>query len=113
MTGDRLPGAPAIARVWRGATSRDNAAAYQQHLRTDTLPGLERLDGYRGAYVIRRELADEVEFVVVTLWDSIDAIRGFVEADYRVAVIPAEARRLLSAFDEMATHYDVAVARLP
>jgi heme-degrading monooxygenase HmoA len=98
-----------IARHWRGVSSRDTAAAYLDHLRTETLPQLRAIDGHRGAYVLRREAGDAVEFVVVTLWSSLESVRAFAGDDYEAAVLPPRARDLLMSFDERALHYDVAV----
>lgn len=98
-----------IARLWRGRTTTENADAYLAHLRRDTLPRLAALDGYAGAYVLRRDAILGVDFIVVTLWGSTEAIRAFAGDDYEAAVIPDEARRLLAAFDERADHYVIAV----
>lgn len=94
-----------ITRLWRGWTSRQNAAAYEALLRTEVLPGIHRVAGYRGAWLLRRELSESVEFVTLTLWDSMDAIRAFAGDDLEQAVVPAEARRLLAKFDQRSVHY--------
>jgi heme-degrading monooxygenase HmoA len=96
-----------IARLWRGWTTRANAGAYERHLAQATLPALERIAGYRDAYVLRRNLGGDVEFVVVTLWESLEAVRRFAGDDYEVAVVPLEARAVLSRFEEHVRHYNV------
>ena len=101
--------APTIARHWRGYALRENAGAYVEHLRRDTLPKLESIDGFRGAYVLERDLGEEVAFVVLTLWSSLDAVRAFAGDDYETAVLPPEARRLLSRFEDTVDHFEVAV----
>ncbi|HEV8687351.1 MAG TPA: antibiotic biosynthesis monooxygenase [Gaiellaceae bacterium] len=96
-----------IARIWHGWTTPGNADPYEAHLRDVVLPGIEeRIDGFRGVYLLGREAGDEVEFVTVTLWDSLDAVREFAGEDYEVAVVPEEARRLLTRFDERSAHYE-------
>jgi antibiotic biosynthesis monooxygenase (ABM) superfamily enzyme len=96
-----------IGRIWHGWTARENADAYERLLRAEVLPGIgRRVEGYRGAYVLRRESGDEVEFVTVTLFDSLDAFAG---EDQEVAVVPPEARRLLARFDERSAHYETVV----
>jgi heme-degrading monooxygenase HmoA len=57
-----------IARVWRGEATSDNAPRYVDHLEGSVFPKLERLSGHEGAYLLRRESNDHVEFVVLTLW---------------------------------------------
>ena len=95
-----------IARTWHGWAAPENADAYEGLLRTEVLPGIERIDGYRGAYVLRTDSAS-VEFVTVTLWETFDAIRAFAGDDYERAVVPPDARRLLERFDERSRHYEV------
>ena len=96
-----------IARTWRGETEPANADRYVAHLRDRTLPVLMGLPGYKGAYVLRLASGPRVEFTVVTLWESLDAIRGFAGPDAAVAVVPPEARELLASFDDRAAHWDV------
>ena len=99
-----------IARLWHGWTTRENADAYEGLLRSEVLPGIHRIEGYKGAYLLRREAGGEIEFVTVTLWDSFEAIRAFAGADYEVAVVLPEARKLLSRFDPRSVHYDTRLA---
>lgn len=101
-----------IARHWRGWTEVGNADAYEALLRDKVLPGLKEVEGYRGGYVLRGSVqsnhgAREVEFVVVNLFDSIDAVKGFAGADYTVAVFDLEAEKLLSRVEPNAVHYEV------
>jgi heme-degrading monooxygenase HmoA len=96
-----------IARHWRGWTVPENADAYQQLLSGTVLPGLKRISGYRGGYVLRRDVAEEVEFVVVNLFDSIEAVQQFAGPDYTVAQFEPEARRLLARVEPLAVHYEV------
>jgi heme-degrading monooxygenase HmoA len=98
-----------IARIWHGWTRPENADAYETLLRSEVLPGISRIDGARGAYVLRDPVEDEVEFVTITLWDSLDAVRAFAGDDYEVAVVPPPARRLLSRFDERSRHYETVI----
>jgi heme-degrading monooxygenase HmoA len=98
-----------IARIWHGWTTPGNADAYEALLRSEVLPEIRQIDGARGAYVLREPLDGEVEFVAITLWDSLDAVRAFAGADYEVAVVPPSARQLLSRFDERSRHYEAVI----
>jgi len=98
-----------ISRLWRGWTTFDNADAYEELLRTKILPGIHRVDGYKGAYLLRRDVEDRVEFVTLTLWESMDAVRAFAGEDHEVAVVPPEARQLLSKFDRRSKHYETVI----
>jgi heme-degrading monooxygenase HmoA len=95
-----------IARLWHGWTEPENAGAYEELLRAHVLPGIHRVDGYHGAYLLRRDAGDEVEFVTVTLFASWEAVRAFAGDDLEAAVVPTEARRLLKRFDERSVHYE-------
>jgi heme-degrading monooxygenase HmoA len=99
-----------ISRVWHGRTTRENADAYEELLRTEILPGIQRVPGYRGASLLRRDVDDEVEFMAITRFDSLDAVREFAGEDYELAVIEPEARRLLSTFDEQSAHYETVLS---
>jgi hypothetical protein len=61
-----------IARIWRGWTTPENADAYQEIVSQEVLPGIaaRNLDGYHGAYLLRRRLDDEVEFATILLFDT-------------------------------------------
>ncbi|HEY7417771.1 MAG TPA: hypothetical protein VH593_21490 [Ktedonobacteraceae bacterium] len=97
-----------IARLWKGWTTPENADAYERHLREDLLPSLrQRIAGYRGGYVLRQDGSEEVEFAVLNLFDSLDAVRAFAGSDYTVAAFEPEARRLLARVEPIARHYEV------
>jgi hypothetical protein len=62
----------------------------------------------RGSYLLRRKAGDEVEFITIMIWDSIDAIRAVAGPDYETAVIPEERRKYLSRHDARSVHYEIA-----
>src|ERR1700716_2792946 len=96
-----------ISRLWHGWTKRGNANAYEELLRSEILPGIHRVAGFKGALVLRRDAKkDEVEFVTLTLFDSMEAVKEFAGEDYEVAVILPEARKLLARFDARSAHYE-------
>jgi heme-degrading monooxygenase HmoA len=95
-----------IARLWHGWTLDADADEYERMLIAEILPGIGRISGYRGAYLLRRAAGSEVEFATITLWDSLDAVREFAGEDWTRAVIAQGAGPLLTRFDERSTHYD-------
>ena len=99
-----------IARLWHGWTTRERADEYEKLLRSRILPGIHRVRGYKGSYLLRKNGDDEVEFVTLTFFESMDAVREFAGEDYRTAVVPPEARLLLSRFDATSEHYETVVA---
>ena len=102
-----------IARIWQGYTTPENADAYESMLKPELLPGLSQKKGVRGSFLFRRPLGDEVQFMTVILWDSIDDVRAVAGADYETAVIPDERRKVLSRWDMKAAQYEVASFRFP
>ena len=98
-----------ISRVWHGYASPGNADAYEALLKGAIFGGIASrgIAGYRGIQLFRRDLGEEVEFVTVMWFDSIDAVREFAGEDYEAAVVPPKARALLSRFDQRSQHYEV------
>jgi len=96
-----------IARVWRGWTNAENADAYERLLKEIVYPGLQDIDGYRGGYILRQDGQEEVEFVTVNLFESLEAVKAFAGTDYEAPVFEPEARRLLSRVEPVARHYEV------
>jgi heme-degrading monooxygenase HmoA len=97
-----------VERVWSArAANRDNAVAYASYFRRVVLPELKAVSGYRGAKVLQREGDDGVEIVVVSRWESLDAIRGFAGDDIDHAVVHDEAARLLAGYDRTARHFEI------
>ncbi len=96
-----------IGRLWHGWTTRENAGRYEELVRTGVLPGFFAVSGYKGAYLLRRDGEGETEFVTLTLFENMEAVRAFAGEDYEAAVVPPEARKLLSRFDQRSVHYEV------
>jgi heme-degrading monooxygenase HmoA len=98
-----------ISRIWHGWTTPANADAYEALLKSEIFVGIQEreITGYRGIHLLRRDSSDEVEFVTIMWFDSIEAVRTFAGEGYEVAVVPPKARGLLSRFDERSQHYEV------
>jgi heme-degrading monooxygenase HmoA len=102
-----------IARIWHGYTKPEHADAYESMLKPELLPGISKVKGYRGSYLLRRDAGDEIEFITIMLWDSIDAIRAVAGADYETAVIPEERRKYLFRHQAKSVHYEIASIHEP
>ena len=98
-----------IARHWRGWTRMENADAYEALLKSKVLPGLKKIEGYRGGYIFRSDETEEAEFVVVNFFDSVAAVERFAGPNYAVPVFEPEAKALLSRVEPIAKHYKVRV----
>jgi len=102
-----------ICRLWHGWTTPGNADAYEALLREEVFGGIaaRRIAGYRGIELLRRSADEEVEFVTLMWFDSLDDVRAFAGDDYAQAVVPDAARKLLHRFDAASTHYEVRIPR--
>ena len=97
-----------ITRMWRGWARSDQADRYEQHYRSEVMVTLRQVPGFRGARLLRRTLGEETEFVSLTLFDDLAAVRSFAGPDYETAVVAGEARKVLIRFDERVCHYETA-----
>jgi len=96
-----------IARVWRACALREKVGDYLEHLQRTVFPELDQIDGYKGAYVLRRDLPDSVEINVQTFWESMEAIRIFAGQDITAAVVAPAARPFFRSYDSTVTHYEI------
>jgi heme-degrading monooxygenase HmoA len=96
-----------IARVWHGYTLPQHADAYEAMLKPELLPGVGKVQGYRGSYLLKRDLGGEVEFITVMLWDTMDAVRAVAGPDFETAVVPEERRKYLTRYDAKSVHYEI------
>jgi heme-degrading monooxygenase HmoA len=104
-----------ICRVWHGWTTPTNADAYERLLREEVFRGIaaRAISGYHGIELLRRNGGDEVEFVTLMWFESVQAVQAFAGATYDQAVVPSAARALLSRFDDRSAHYEVRVPFAP
>lgn len=96
-----------ISRHWRGLAKPAFAEAYVAHLQTETFPAVRKLPGFVSASILRRTVAEGVEFLIVTRWASLDAIHAFAGPDAEVAVVPPKVQAMMLDYDRTAHHYDV------
>jgi heme-degrading monooxygenase HmoA len=96
-----------IARIWRGAVRAADAASYRSYLEETGLREYRRTPGNRGAWLLQRVENDRCEIVTISLWDSLDSVRGFAGNDPERAVFYPEDDRFLLDRDTRVSHYDV------
>lgn len=100
-----------ISRIWHGWTTPQNADKYETLLKEEIFIDIQErhIRGFKGIQLLRRTVNDEVEFVTIMMFESLDALREFAGEDYEQAVVPVKARKLLSRFDERSQHYEIIV----
>src|ERR687889_347271 len=96
-----------VARTWWGATRVEDAERYHEYLRRTGLSEYARIPGHRRTLTLRRIAQERAEFLIVTLWDSMDAVRRFAGDEPERAVFYPEDDRFLVARDDHVTHYEV------
>jgi heme-degrading monooxygenase HmoA len=98
-----------IGRIWHGWTTPGNADKYEALLKEEIFVGIQNrnIRGFRSIQLLRRELGQEVEFLTIMLFDSLDAVREFAGADYELAYVPDKAKSVLSHYDARAQHYEI------
>lgn len=102
-----------IARIWHGWTTPANADTYEDLLREEIFVAIKgrEIPGFRTIQLLRRNVGEEVEFVTIMEFDSLDAVRTFAGEDYEAAYVPASARAVLARFDQRSQHYEVRISR--
>jgi heme-degrading monooxygenase HmoA len=96
-----------IVRMWFGRARTETADSYAEHVTQRVLPSIATISGHRGALVLRRNAGRETEFAVLTMWDSLDAVKQFAGPEPDVAVVEPAAKALLSTFDDTVRHFEV------
>jgi heme-degrading monooxygenase HmoA len=96
-----------IARTWSGAVRTPDADEYATYIRDTGFAEYGRTAGNRGAWLLRRDDDGTTEFIALSLWDDVEAIRAFAGEDIEAAVLYPEDERYLIGGESRTTHYDV------
>jgi len=96
-----------ISRHWRGVAKLEEADNYIHHLRSDTFPKLARIDGFIKASILRRPIGEGTEFLIVTTWQSLEAIRKFAGESVNTAVVPLSVQAMMVEYDREVLHYEI------
>jgi heme-degrading monooxygenase HmoA len=105
-----------ICRLWRGWTTPGNARAYGTYLQDELFPRVQRElsgRGYLGFDVLQLTKGDEVEFVTMVWFESLQAVKSFAGEDYATPVITQKAHSLLSRYEERVEHYELSRSSWP
>lgn len=109
LTQDEVPlGARvAVARIWEGEVELTKADEYFRYLYNTGIKQMQGMPGNLGVQVLRRPVKTSTQFMVISYWESRDAIRKFAGQDIERAVpLPRDREFLLRPVDTV-RHYDV------
>lgn len=98
-----------IVRTWRGRTRAADADRYVEYLKQTGVKEYRETPGNRRVQILRRVRGDAAEFLVVTWWDSYEAIRGFAGDNIDTPVYYPEDKEFLLEFEDHVDHYEVVV----
>jgi heme-degrading monooxygenase HmoA len=96
-----------IARTWHGVTKASKADEYLDYLNKTGVPDYRSTKGNLGVYVLRRFVGNQAHFLLLTMWESEDAIKGFAGSDIEKAKYYPEDEEFLLELEPTVTHYDV------
>ena len=96
-----------IARHWTGLVKKDRADEYIVHFTNDTFKKLAKIDGFIEASILKRELLQGIEFLIITKWESSEAIKQFAGESYETAVVPGIAQEMMIQYDKLVKHYEI------
>ena len=97
-----------IARMWRGVTPAEKADEYFEYLMETGLKDYRAIPGNQGVQVLRRTYESKTEFLLISFWDSYEAIRAFAGDDLERAVYYPKDTEFLLELEPNVTHYEVA-----
>ena len=100
-----------IQRHWKGLAKRGEVKNYIRHLETETFPLISAISGFVKASILQRSTGDGVEFLIVTIWESMEAIRKFAGDDPEAAVVPGVVKGMMLSWEERVKHYEVVSER--
>lgn len=101
-----------IVRSWRARALKNKAEIYAQHAVGHVFPRLKSIPGHKGALLLTRDHAKDVELQVLTFWETMEAIRSFAGPSPEVAVVEPEAQAVLIDYDRTVAHYQSTAGRL-
>ena len=97
-----------ISRHWKGIAKHGKADHYIEHLETDTFPKIRKINGFFDASILKRPIKQGTEFLIITVWESMEAIQAFAGEDAETAVVPPVVRDMMVSYDSKVTHYEIA-----
>ena len=96
-----------ISRHWIGIAKKERAEEYILHLQNDTFKKIKNIKGYISARILQREVKEGIEFLIITEWESIEAIKQFAGEQFNIAVVPQLVKEIMIKYEHEVKHYSV------
>ena len=102
-----------ITRNWTGVVKPERTNDYIAHLQNDTFKKLQTIKGFVNAAILQRVVTDGTEFLVITYWENMDAVRAFAGESADIPVIPAIAQEMMVRYDPVVRHFEEVFTLVP
>jgi heme-degrading monooxygenase HmoA len=96
-----------IERHWKGIARKERANEYTAHLRNDTFEEIKKITGFVSATILKRDLSEGVEFLIITKWETLEVIKQFAGEEVETAVVPELVQDIMVKYDKNVRHYEV------
>ncbi len=96
-----------ISRQWKCILKEDAHDQYIKFLNEVVFKNARSLPGFVHADILKRSTPGGFEFLVITLWETLESIEAFAGKDISKAMVPEEAQRMMVSFDKTVEHYEV------
>ena len=96
-----------ISRNWTGIAKKERAREYILHLQNDTFKKLEKIKGFLNSRILYRDMEEGTAFLIITEWESIEAIKKFAGEDYNLAVVPQLVKEMMIRYEHKVNHYQI------
>jgi len=96
-----------VERHWKGTSKIEEADNYIKHLLSETFPQLGKIDGFKKASILKKVTNNGIDFLIITVCESIEAVKKFAGENIDVAVVPQVVKNKMIVYDEFVTHYDI------
>ena len=99
-----------IVRIWRGPSPKWRGSRYEDRFKSIHLADYAKTDGNRGVYLLRRDIGDHYEYLTMTFWDSLDAVKAWKGPDYMRPKYSEEDHELFSILNPLTEHFEVVLS---
>src|SRR4030095_7789033 len=96
-----------IERHWKGVAKRERAKEYIDHLQNETFKQMAVISGFISAKILERGINEGVEFLIITEWQDVAAIKQFAGSNIEIAIVPELVQEMMLTYDKYVRHYNV------